>query len=106
MRITLHQVITKMVVLYNIIINNIRSKKRSSQFFGPAQESSGLERAPLADQIKAAHGDWQAAVNIFNYCAEQDMIDYAIYNINATEKRYICLLKIARQEDQHEQMKG
>lgn len=53
----------------------------------------------LLELIRQAHREWQIALNNFNYCHENDMIDYSIYNIEAAEKKYICLLKRAQQEN-------
>lgn len=55
--------------------------------------------AELIELIRSAHKDWQIAVNNFNYCIDHDLIDYSIYNIEAAEKRYMCLIKMARREN-------
>ena len=43
--------------------------------------------------IKNAKKEWENAKNIFENATNPDLIDYAIYNIEATEKKYTYLLK-------------
>jgi hypothetical protein len=43
--------------------------------------------------IENARRDWEFAKNIFENVINPDLIDYAIYNVDATEKRYTYLLK-------------
>jgi len=43
--------------------------------------------------IKNAKKEWENAKNIFENVTNPDLIDYAIYNIEATEKKYTYLLK-------------
>ncbi len=66
---------------------------------GQAVEQADNKQQELLDRVRQAHKDWQTALNNFNYCSDPDMIDYAIYNIDATEKKYIGLIKIARKEN-------
>lgn len=49
----------------------------------------------LAEVQEALH-DWKYAKKVLDY-ADNEMIDYAIHNINATEKRYVGLLQKARE---------
>lgn len=50
----------------------------------------------LLDNIDKARQDWFVAKKYFDYVTDPDLIDMAIYNIEATEKRYMYLLKMAR----------
>lgn len=43
--------------------------------------------------LKKAKKEWDNAKNIFENVSNPDLVDYAIYNIDAAEKRYIYLLK-------------
>jgi len=49
--------------------------------------------------IEEAKRDWQAAKNYFNAVTEPDLIDHAIYAMEAAEKRYVYLLRRAREEN-------
>lgn len=59
---------------------------------------SPLRKRPtgILAEIEEALRDWRWARETINY-ADSDMIDYAIYNLNATEKRFTGLLKKARE---------
>lgn len=49
----------------------------------------------LAD-IEAAKRDWTNARAFFEQVSEPDLVDMAIYSLEAAEKRYIYLLKQAK----------
>ncbi|WP_418791270.1 DUF2508 family protein [Phosphitispora sp. TUW77] len=65
---------------------------------GHARENSRCQQPELLDLIKEAHQEWVHTLDKFNYPIEEDMIDFAIYNINAAEKKYGYLIKKARKE--------
>ncbi|HWQ61115.1 MAG TPA: DUF2508 family protein [Negativicutes bacterium] len=52
----------------------------------------------LADVAAQARREWLDAQNYFNVISDTDLVDYAIYLMQAAEKKYIYLLKKARQE--------
>lgn len=62
------------------IIGNVRVQEN------PAGES-------IYQSLDKARRDWENAKNIFENATNPDLIDYAIYNVDATEKRYTYLLK-------------
>ncbi|MEL7648850.1 MAG: YaaL family protein [Sedimentibacter sp.] len=43
--------------------------------------------------IENAKKEWEDAKNIFENVSEPDLVDYAIYNVDAAEKKYIYLLR-------------
>ena len=47
--------------------------------------------------VRKAYADWQAAENYFDNVADPDLIDFAIYDIEAAKKKYIYMLKKARE---------
>lgn len=49
----------------------------------------------ILDQAKR---DWMMAQRIFEEASHPELIDYAIYNLKAAEKRYMYLLKQFRSE--------
>ncbi len=55
-------------------------------------------QAKNAGLIERAKQDWYAAVSLFNNIEDPGLIDHAIYNLNAAERRYVFLLKEARRE--------
>ena len=50
--------------------------------------------------LEKARQDWLAAIALFNNVCEEDLIDHAIYNLNAAERRYVFLLKEARKKNE------
>ena len=50
----------------------------------------------LAEEIWNAHGVWVLAQSRFEVAVEQDEIDYAIYMLEAAEKRYDMLIRRAK----------
>lgn len=61
-----------------------------------------LSQRSLAERygrlIEEAKKEWQEARAYFNTVTEPDLIDHAIYTLGAAEKRYVYLLKKAREE--------
>lgn len=51
----------------------------------------------LADSIEQARGEWLSSRAYFEAVSDPDLVDHAIYMMEATEKRYIYLLKKARE---------
>jgi hypothetical protein len=54
------------------------------------------QRWLLIQEIREAKINWQVAQKKLNYVMEQDQIDYAIYSLEAAEKRYEMLLRTAK----------
>ena len=48
--------------------------------------------------VKQAWQEWQDAKQRFNQVSEPGMVDYAVYSLQAAERRYIFLLQKAREE--------
>jgi hypothetical protein len=60
-----------------------------------APENTDLE---LLAQVRQAHLEWVCAHERLNYATEKEQIDYAVYAMEAAEKRYTMLLKQAKAE--------
>ena len=57
------------------------------------------ERDIFAAEVKRAYADWQAAENYFdNVAADPDLIDFAIYDMQAAKKKYSYMLKKAKEQ--------
>jgi Protein of unknown function (DUF2508). len=52
----------------------------------------------LADVVEQARREWLSAQNYYNSVSDVDLVDYAVYLMQAAEKKYIYLLKMARRE--------
>ena len=49
--------------------------------------------------LENAKKEWEEAKNIFENVSEPDLVDYAIYNIEAAERKYVYLLKQIKNEN-------
>lgn len=55
-----------------------------------------MEDRAYALDVRRAYADWQAAENYFDNVADPDLIDFAIYDMEAAKKKYVYMLKKAR----------
>jgi len=69
-----------------------------SQLVGD-EEVQKLSSIPsLLDSVDKARQDWLTAKAYFDNVTDPDLVDHAIYGMDATEKKYVYLLKQARAE--------
>lgn len=61
----------------------------------PQNPLSNAEK-DLLTQVRQAHLDWVCAQQRFDNALDKDQIDYAVYSLEAAEKRYGMLLKQAK----------
>jgi len=66
-----------------------------SEGTGKAGEDEAYANA-LVKEIQEAHRDWVNAHRHFEYAQGKDQVDYAIFAIEAAEKRYEMLLRHAK----------
>lgn len=69
----------------------------SARFF---PESKTLPEGPsptIYEQVKQALQEWRQSRELFNSVSDPDLIDHAVYAMEASERRYIYLLKKARE---------
>ncbi|MEF3303238.1 DUF2508 family protein [Paenibacillus sp. GYB003] len=59
------------------------------------------DKQTLVEEIRAAQTDWQHALSRLDYVSDKDQIDYAIFALEAAEKRYEMLLKSAKRLNVH-----
>lgn len=52
----------------------------------------------LVGIVKRAHEDWLEAEQFFQSVSEPDLVDHAIYRVEAAKARYIYLVKKAKEE--------
>ncbi|MGV8145392.1 MAG: DUF2508 family protein [Alkaliphilus sp.] len=55
-------------------------------------------RDTCASLVHKAHEEWQNAEKFFHSVSDPDLIDYAVYNLDAAKSRYIYLLKKVKEE--------
>ena len=61
----------------------------------PANDELRLKK----DQIQQALNEWKAAAAYFESVVDPELVDYAVYGMEAAQKRYIYLLRSAGKED-------
>ncbi|NLG70262.1 MAG: DUF2508 family protein [Firmicutes bacterium] len=71
----------------------------------PAQSSSGAGPEPVAltpavpaegaARVEQARREWMAAQNEFDAVTDPDLVDHAIFAMQAAERRYVYLLRLA-----------
>jgi len=57
-------------------------------------------------EIKKAYDDWRGAQNYFENVSDPDLIDFAIYDLEAAKRRYVYMLKKVRPQDDANDMNG
>ena len=55
--------------------------------------NKGKEKDELLENIRLAHKQWEDKVNFFESVTDPDLIDYAIFEMEASKLKYIYLLK-------------
>ncbi len=53
----------------------------------------------LYANLESAKKEWEEAKNIFENVSEPDLVDYAIYNVEAAERKYVYLLRQIKNEN-------
>lgn len=56
------------------------------------------ENKEFIQNLKKAHWDWQKSQIFFQNVSDPDLVDYAIYKMEASRLKYIYLLKQARKK--------
>ncbi|HHW01840.1 MAG TPA: DUF2508 family protein [Thermoanaerobacterales bacterium] len=70
----------------------------SSLFIGENEETVKTPEIRLADEVKKAHQDWLKAQKYFECVTDPDLVDHAIFAEEAARKKYIYLLKKAKEQ--------
>ncbi len=55
------------------------------------------ENEQILENIRVAHEDWKNAENYFQNVTDPDLVDHAIFRIEAARTRYTYLLRLARE---------
>jgi len=50
----------------------------------------------ILQAVNRAHAEWINAQNYFNSVSEPELVDYAIYNMEAAKRKYMYMLKQAK----------
>ncbi|MGE5675778.1 MAG: DUF2508 family protein [Mycobacterium leprae] len=77
---------------------NVHPWWKSILGMGPTQDE--LVEQDLVEQVNAAHREWEAAQSYFEMVSEPELVDHAIYNLEAARRKYIYLFNQLRQQKQ------
>lgn len=69
----------------------------------PADKEGNVEQSDreLVELVDEARRNWLAASSLFNNVTDPDLVDHAVYALNAAERKYIYLWKKARCTEYH-----
>ena len=67
------------------------------------QQNQDREYAKLLEEINQAKAEWAIAQQSLDVVSDPDLIDYAIYNLEAAERKYGYLLREAKKHQAKEQ---
>lgn len=59
------------------------------------------EDEKVIDNLRKAHTEWKQAESYFENVTDPDLVDHAIYQIEAARTKYTYLLRIAREMHLH-----
>lgn len=62
------------------------------------------DKNDLYVNLENAKKEWEEAKNIFENVSEPDLVDYAIYNVEAAERKYVYLLRQIKNENKDEKV--
>lgn len=74
------------------------SEKMGGIFHGVYEDPGSQEDQELIRCVQLAMEEWNQAEKFFESVSEPDLIDYAIFRIEACKKRYQYLLKKAKEK--------
>ncbi|MFD3270880.1 DUF2508 family protein [Paenibacillus dendritiformis] len=63
--------------------------------------AEAIEHEQLMDDIRQALREWERAHARFQYAVGEDEVDYAIFTLEAAEKRVAMLIKKAKRNELH-----
>ena len=53
----------------------------------------------MLESIQRAQKEWEDKENYFNFATDSDLVDFAIYDIEASKRKYAYLLKLAKDKN-------
>lgn len=62
-------------------------------------QKNANDKNDLYINLENAKKEWEEAKNIFENVSEPDLVDYAIYSVEAAEKKYVYLLRQIKNEN-------
>lgn len=72
--------------------------KVNQMFQSSSKDQTNSEDRELVQCVQNAMEEWCQAEKLFENISEPELVDYAIYKIEASKKRYMYLLKKAKEK--------
>jgi hypothetical protein len=51
------------------------------------------------EKVRKAYREWEDAKNYFEYVSEPELVDYAVYAIEAAKRRFLYMLRQCRPQN-------
>jgi hypothetical protein len=80
-------------------MNMLWGKKQVDQEERQVLSSVEPDDQAYLEEVRKAWQEWNAAQNYFENVSDPDLIDYAIYDLEAARRKYMYMLKQARSRD-------
>jgi len=65
-----------------------------------------MDANAFAEEVRRAYAEYKAAENYFDNVDDPDLVDFAIYDMQAARKKYAYMLKKAREYYAGQQASG
>lgn len=78
-------------------IEGVRKQRSAARRVGEGGEPVNVPT--FEEAAEAAREEWARAMSYFDQVVDPDLIDYAAYSLRAAERKYVYLLKKAREEN-------
>ncbi|NLZ33220.1 MAG: DUF2508 family protein [Firmicutes bacterium] len=72
--------------------------KVRAYLFPSEEKASPQQQEDYFSLVEQARLEWHKAKDAFDQVSDPELIDHAVYNLEAAERRYIYLLKKAKEE--------
>lgn len=76
---------------------NLTAMWQRNRGTGTAGTQEHMAHKDLQTQVEAAHREWLAAQQYFQSVSEPDLVDHAIYNLEAAQRKYMYLFRQMRE---------
>lgn len=91
------------------LVNRVNALKKHGRYLGQSLSNAldvrnivkhnGLQECSMITLVEKARTEWEDAKVFFNEAQDPALVDHAIYAMEAAERKYMYLLKEARQEN-------
>jgi hypothetical protein len=77
-----------------MLLNGISKIKKKIHYKKIKQEND-----EMLESIQKAQKEWMDKENYFEYATDPDLVDFAIYEVEASKRKYAYLLKLAKEQN-------